>query len=200
MSIFKRVAKIVEANVEDAKEKRKDPADDVQAVYQNMISQASEVKRLIGELELNAERAGNERAAAEQRADDLRKEAEEAVAAGDEDRARQLLQRRRGELDKAEQHKAREQALKKRIAQLKDAQQQLREQIHAFADRRDDVDARMSGAEAQLALQSAQAAVSGSSAAALEKEEQMAREAEAKAQLHESVDDELERLLRDSAK
>jgi phage shock protein A len=48
MSIFKRVAKIVEANVEEAKEKRKDPADDVQAVYQNMISQASEVKRLIG--------------------------------------------------------------------------------------------------------------------------------------------------------
>lgn len=198
MSIFKRAAKIVEANMADRREKERDPGEDLQAVYQQMITEVSGVKQLIGEVALAHERAAAEVAQLEKRMDDLEEEAKDALRNGDEDRARDRLNKRRQISEKLEAAKAKESVLRRKLQDVQDAYENLREQVHHFRDQRDDAEGRAYAAEARLAVQQARAATEHTGEQALAKLADGAAIAEAQTELHESVDEQLERLMRES--
>ena len=198
MGLFKRTAKIVQATVEDHKQKQLDPQTELQAVYQQLIMQTSEIKRMIGEVAFAHQQLVHEAESLEQRVDDLENEAREALSRGDEDRARELLGKRRKAQDKLEDVRAREKLLRRKLEHLQDAEEELRDQVLAFRDRRDETESRLSAAEASLALQKATEAMSQAGEKALEGAKDQARIAEARVEMSESIDDQMERLLRES--
>ena len=198
MGLFKRTAKIVQATVEDHKEKQLDTQTELQAVYQQLIMQTSEIKRMIGEVAFAHQQLVHEAESLEQRVDDLEKEAREALSRGDEDRARELLGKRRKAQDKLEDVRAREKLLRRKLEHLQDAEEELRDQVLAFRDRRDETESRLSAAEAGLALQKATEAMSQAGEKALESAKDQARIAEARVEMSESIDDQMERMLRES--
>ena len=198
MGLFKRTAKIVQATVADHKQKQLDPQAELQAVYQQLIMQTSEIKRMIGEVAFAHQQLVHEAESLEQRMNDLENEAREALSRGDEDRARELLGKRRKAQEKLEDVKAREELLRRKLDHLQDAEEELRDQVLAFRDRRDDAESRLSAAAANLTLQKASAAMSHAGEQALENARDQARVAEARVEMSESIDDQLERLLRES--
>ncbi len=198
MGLFKRTAKIVQATIEDHKEKQLDPQAELQAVYQQLIMQTSEIKRMIGEVAFAHQQLVHEAESLEQRVSDLENQAREALSRGDEDRARELLGKRRKAQDKLEDVKAREKLLRRKLEHLQDAEEELRDQVLAFRDRRDEAESRLSAASANLALQKATEAMSHAGEKALESARDQARIAEARVEMSESIDDQLERLLRES--
>lgn len=198
MGLFKRTAKIVQATVADQKQKQLDPQAELQAVYQQLIMQTSEIKRMIGEVAFAHQQLVHEAESLEQRINDLENEAREALSRGDEDRARELLGKRRKAQEKLEDVKAREELLRRKLDHLQDAEEELRDQVLAFRDRRDDAESRLSAAAANLTLQKASEAMSHAGEQALENARDQARVAEARVEMSESIDDQLERLLRES--
>ena len=198
MGLFKRTAKIVQATVADHKQKQLDPQAELQAVYQQLIMQTSEIKRMIGEVAFAHQQLVHEAESLEQRMNDLENEAREALSRGDEDRARELLGKRRKAQEKHEDVKAREELLRRKLDHLRDAEEELRDQVLAFRDRRDDAESRLSAAAANLTLQKASEAMSHAGEQALENARDQARVAEARVEMSESIDDQLERLLRES--
>ncbi|MHB1682782.1 MAG: PspA/IM30 family protein [Bacilli bacterium] len=198
MGLFKRTAKIVQATVADHKQKQLDPQAELQAVYQQLIMQTSEIKRMIGEVAFAHQQLVHEAESLEQRMNDLENEAREALSRGDEDRARELLGKRRKAQEKLEDVKAREELLRRKLNHLQDAEEELRDQVLAFRDRRDDAESRLSAAAANLTLQKASEAMSHAGEQALENARDQARVAEARVEMSESIDDQLERLLRES--
>jgi len=198
VGLFKRTAKIVQATVADHKQKQLDPQAELQAVYQQLIMQTSEIKRMIGEVAFAHQQLVHEAESLEQRMNDLEDEAREALSRGDEDRARELLGKRRKAQDKLQDVKAREELLRRKLDHLRDAEEELRDQVLAFRDRRDDAESRLSAATANLTLQKASEAMSHAGEQALENARNQARVAEARVEMSESIDDQLERLLRET--
>lgn len=194
MGIFRRAAKIVESELKDRQERRVPPEAQAQSVYERMIGSVSDIKRMIGEVAAAHERALQEVADLEQRHAAMEEEAREALARGDEERAREVLVKRRRVVERLEEARAREALLRRRLERLRDALDELRDEVRTFEDRRDDVAARLSSASAQAALGKAESALREDSAHGLEGLEDAARMAEARADLSGGIDEELERL------
>lgn len=194
MGIFKRAVKIVESEWKDRQEHSVPPEAQAQAVYEQMIGRVSDIKRVIGEVAAAHERAQHEVADLEQRHAAMEEEAREALARGDEERAREVLVKRRRVAERLEDARAREEQLRRRLERLRDALDELRGEVRTFEDRRDDVTARLSGASAEAALAKAESAVREEAERGLAGLEDAARVAEARADLSGGIDEELARL------
>jgi phage shock protein A len=194
MGIFKRAAKIVESEWKDRQERRVPPEAQAQAVYERMIGSVSDIKRMIGEVAAAHERAQQEVAGLEDRHAAMEEEAREALSRGDEERAREVLVKRRRVAERLEEAQEREAQLRRRLERLRDALDELRDEVRTFEDRRDDVAARLSGASAQAALAKAESALREDAERGLAGLEDEARVAEARADLSGGIDEELARL------
>lgn len=201
MGLFKRAAKIVESHVEDAKEKAADkattPEDRMQAAYLQMVNQVGDVKRQLGELEYAQSTLKQELADADAKLDALMKEAEAALAEGDEERARGRLARRKTVADRRADIAARLKSTQSGVDHLKDALEDMRDLVVKFRDERASLDVRLHTAQAEQAVARAQQAMSKSGTDALAKAAQQVREQEAMAEMHETIDQQLERLMRE---
>ena len=203
MGIFKRVAKIAESEMNDRKERRErdaDPNVQVAALFQQMVGKVAEVKRLLGEVAFAHQKLQREIANVKTRMEELENEARDALARGDEERARELLVKRRHQADRLVEMEARERTLRKQLEHLQDSYDELREQADSFEEKRDESQARMAAASAKLALKKASDAVSFDVDRALESAEEQARIAEARAEVAESIEQQLARLEQESKK
>ena len=200
MGLFKRVAKLAESELNDRKERKQqggDPQAQVAVLFQQIVGQVAEVKRLLGEVAYAHQKLQREIAEVKAKMDDLERQAKEALEGGDEERARELLVKRRHQADRLVEMEARERVLRKRLEHLQDAYDELREQADGFEGKRDEAEARVAAASAQLALKKASEAVSFDVDRALEGVAEQARIAEARAEMSESIEQQLERLERE---
>ncbi len=198
MGIFKRAAKIVQAGIEDRKEQHNDPHMQVQITFQEMIVQVGEVKRMVGEIAAAKVRVQHEIEQLDVRLAGYEDEAKQALQQGDEVRARERLQKRQPLKEKRVALKEHEQTLQQKLEHLQDAVEELSEHVRAFRDARDEAQTRLASAQGALAVQKALAMAQDAKENVLTKAQDEARLAEARVELTESIDQEFERLLRET--
>lgn len=198
MGIFKRAAKIVQAHAEDYKEQHKDPHAELQMTFQEMVVQVGEVKRMVGEIAAAVLRLQRQIEQLEAKLADYETQAKEALVQGDETRARERLQKRQQVKEKIEGLRQHEKELRGKLEHLKDAQEELSEHVKDFRDARDDAQTRLASAQGVLAVQKALTLAQDAKDHALTAVQDEARVAEAKTELTQSIDQEFERLLRET--
>ncbi|PWI58066.1 PspA/IM30 family protein [Sulfoacidibacillus thermotolerans] len=198
MGLFKRVAKIVQASVEERNLQQSDPRDQLQAVFQDMLVQVGEVKRLIGEVAAYQVRLEHELKRLEESMADYETQAKEALEQGDEPRAREHLRKRQSVKNKFAATSQQEQMIRRKLEQLRDAKNELSEQVQAFREARDEAQMRLAAANGALAIQTALTLANDAKSHALEQIQDEARVAEARIEVTESIDQEFDRLLRET--
>lgn len=194
MGVFQRVAKIVASNLADHKERSQDPKDQMEVAYQEMIASLSEVKSLIGEVAAAHQRLVADITELERQVEQLEHEAGEAVLKDDDARARELLTRRQKIQEKLAELRVREIVAKQKLDRLHDAAEDLRSEVRDFRDQRDDLQEKLSSASASLAMKKATAAIHDVAHETLNGLDDQVRIAEARAELSESIEEQLERL------
>lgn len=197
MAIFKRAAKIVESHVNDRAAHALTPEQQLEAAYLQMVEQVGEVKAQIGEIDYALTSAKRDLEDLDTRMQALMQEAEKALQDGDEDRARSRLERRSTSADRRSEVAARVKVLQTTADRLRDALEDLRDQVTTFRDKRTAIDARTHAALAQDAMHKAAKALDGTASDVLDRAAQQAREIEARSELSESIDEQLERLQRE---
>ncbi len=152
MGIFRRAAKIIENEVKDRLTKEPDIQEQLQTAYEQMLSRVGEIKQFIGDVLSQLERLEKQIASLEKEEQDLETQATQALKDGDEQLAREFLEKRRKRrqrrLDLIDQHTI----LKKKLAYLQDALDELKERIKDYQERRDELLADLSAATATVWL------------------------------------------------
>jgi len=197
MGLFRRAAKVVESELHDRKDKAQTPEEALQAAQLKMMEQVGEVKQQLGEIEYAHAAVARQLDESADQLATLQEEAEQALQAGDEERARNRLTRRQSVVAHRAELAARAKVLESTRARLSDALEELRDQLSQFRDQRAAIDGRYRTAEADLALHKAQQALTSAGSEALDLASQQAREVEARAELSETIEQQLERLRQD---
>lgn len=182
MGIFRRTAK--NAPSED------DPAQ----FLQELLTQVGTVKQAIGDLELSLRSVRDDALREEEAANRAYGEAEGALCDGDESRARECLRARGRHSERAERLHEQSRFYEQKIADLRVALDSLREHVDDYRADKRVAESRLSAAVARLALEKAKTALSAADARGLEVVRDKAREAEALADLHADIDEELAQL------
>jgi len=197
MGIFKRATKIVESHVNDHKEHAQTPEQQLEAAYLKMVEQVGDVKTQIGEIDYALQSAKREVAEQDTRLETLQQEALQALSEGDEERARSRLERKQTVATRRGDLAARAKVLQQTADRLHDALEDLRDQVSTFRDKKDAIDARTHAALAQESMRKATQALDASVSGALDQAAMQAREAEARNEMSETIDEQLERLMRE---
>ncbi len=152
MGVFRRAAKIIESEVKDRLTKEPGIQEQLQTAYQEMLSRVGEIKLLIGDVLSQLERLAQQIASLEKEEQVLETEATQALGDGDEQRAKELLEKRRKRRQRRLELIDQQTILKKKLAYLQDALDELKERIKDYQERRDELLADLSAATATVWL------------------------------------------------
>jgi len=161
MSIARRIAELYEAKMNAVLDRAADPRELVDYSYIQLQELAAEVRRGTAEIAASRNRAELRASSLQQAADRLGQQAEQAVAAGREDLARQALARRAAILAQVSQVREQQGVLRGEEEKMSDAGRRLAEKIEAFGTQREAVKAAYTAARAQASIADAFAGISG---------------------------------------
>ncbi|KUO97081.1 PspA/IM30 family protein [Ferroacidibacillus organovorans] len=199
-SLFKRVAKIVESHVNERSEQAVTPESQLALARQQLLVQAGDLKAALGEVSYQRSLCDQEIVRLEAEITNALASAQEAVARGEEQEAREWLLRKQHATDRLAKQRIKRDVHQRQAGRLEVALRDLREQLHDFDEKRADLDARTRLAKAEATAANARTLLVDATREALAKKEEEALVAEARVLITRSIDDEFEQMLRDHQK
>ena len=161
MSIARRIAELYEVKMNAVLDRAADPRELVDYSYVQLQELAAEIRHGTAEIAASRKRAELRASGLQQAADRLGQQAEQAVAAGREDLARQALARRAAILAQVSQVREQQGVLRGEEEKMSDAGRRLEQKIEAFGLQREAVKAAYTAAHAQASIAEAFAGISG---------------------------------------
>lgn len=188
MGVFRRAARIIEIQVKDRITKEPDMQEQLQIAYQEMLSRVGEIKLVIGDVLSHLERLAHQITALEKEEQDLEDQATQALNDGDEEMAKEVLEKRRKRRQKRLELLNQQAILKKKLKYLQDAHDELKERVKDYQERRDELLADLSAATAAVWMQKTSALIERASQEGLDKLEAETRLAKAHEELLQDRD------------
>ncbi len=149
MSLMKRIGLIFRSKANRALDKAEDPRETLDYSYQKQLQLLQKVRRGVADVATSRKRLELQITKLQQQSDKLHGQAQQALAGGREDLAREALSRRSGltgQLQSLEQQHAQ---LQEEEEKLTNASQRLTAKVEAFRTRKESLKATYTAAEAQ---------------------------------------------------
>jgi phage shock protein A len=150
-----RMSTVVKAKISKLLDRAEDPGETLDYSYQKQLELLQNVKKGIADIVTSKKRLQMQEATYQQQVVKLDTQARQALAAGQEDLAREALTRKQaiqGELQGLDQQVA---ELEDQQEKLTDSEQKLRAKIEAFRTKKEVIKAQYSAAEAQVHISEA---------------------------------------------
>ena len=161
MGVARRIAELYKVKMNAALDRATDPREMLDYTYLQLQDLLAEVRRSTAELAAGRTRAQAQVAGLQRTADRLEQQAEQAVAGGRQDLARQALARRTAVLTQAADLSEQQAMLRGEEERLSAAQRRLQDKIEAFRLRKETVKAAYTAAQANASIAEAFAGISG---------------------------------------
>ena len=190
MGIFSRLAQLIKSNINDLIAKAEDPEKMLNQVVQEMTEQLANAKKQVAVSIADAHRLGKQFENEAQQAKEWERKAMMAVRAGNDELAKEALQRKREHEALAQQLQEQYEKQKSAVEQLKTALRMLNAKIEEAKRKKNVLIARKKRAEAQKAIHETMSGLKNASAfetfdRMAGKIEQMEAEADASAEMAE---------------
>ncbi|QQE79011.1 PspA/IM30 family protein [Alicyclobacillus sp. SO9] len=186
MGIFKRAARIVEANVNKLMDRLEDPNETLDLSYEKMVVNLQEIKKHLADVVAEEQRLQTQLDKSQEAMQNHEQTAREALQLDREDLAKEALYRKQDEATRWKQLKEDHRKITQQVEKLKATERKYREHIRNFGTKKDVTKATYQAAEGRvkasesLADASREAGSAGSNLRrAEEKTEDMAARAEA---------------------
>jgi phage shock protein A len=161
VGIARRIAELYEAKMNAALDRATDPREMLDYSYVQMQDLLTDMRRGAAEIHASRKAAELQISELQRAADRLAEQAEQAVAAGREDLARQALARRTAILDQVADAHDEQAALRAEEEKLSAAQRRLEAKLGAFRIRKETLKATYTAARAHASIAEAFTGISG---------------------------------------
>jgi len=160
MSIGRRLALLFHVKANKALDRAEDPREVLDYSYQRQVEMLTQVRRGVADVATSRKRLELQAGQLQRSADRLAAQAQQAVAIGRDDVAREALTRRQAALSQLEELKAQRDGLAGEEAKLTLAAQRLQAKVEAFRTRKETIKATYTAAEAQTKIGEAVSGIS----------------------------------------
>ena len=160
MSVTKRLALIFKSKANRVLDRAEDPRETLDYSYEKQLEMLQKVRRGVADVATSRKRLELQAQQLQQSAEKLRGQAEQAVAAGRDDLAREALTRRSAVLAQLSDLQTQHASLQAEEQRLTDAAQRLQAKVDAFRVRKETIKATYTAAEAQTRIGEAVSGVS----------------------------------------
>jgi phage shock protein A len=150
-----RMSTVVKAKVSKLLDKAEDPAETLDYSYQKQVEQLQNVKKGIADVVTAKKRLQMQESTLQQQVVKLDTQARQAVSAGQEDLARQALERKNVVQTELQSLDTQVSELEDQQQKLVDSEQKLRAKIEAFRTKKEVIKAQYSAADAQVRISEA---------------------------------------------
>ena len=155
MGVMKRVQLVFRAKANKALDRMEDPRETLDYSYQQQLELLQKVRRGVADVATSRKRLELQLNQLRQSADKLTRQAQDSLAAGREDLAREALQRKAGITAQAEDLQVQYASLQGEEEKLTLASQRLQAKVDAFRTRKETIKATYTAAEAQTRINEA---------------------------------------------
>ena len=159
MSLLERVTTLVRANINDLLDRAEDPEKMIKQYILDMQNQLMQVKTQVAASIADEQKLYQRYLQNQESADDWQKKAELAVTKGEDDLAKQALQRRNSYQSTADGFKAQYEEQKQQVEVLKDALEKLEAKLDEAERKKDLLIARSRRAEAEQKIHETMAGI-----------------------------------------
>jgi phage shock protein A len=155
MGVMKRVQLVFRAKANKALDRMEDPRETLDYSYQQQLELLQKVRRGVADVATSRKRLELQLNQLRQSADKLTRQAQDSLAAGREDLAREALQRKAGVTAQAEDLQVQYASLQGEEEKLTGAAQRLQAKVDAFRTKKETIKATYTAAEAQTRISEA---------------------------------------------
>jgi phage shock protein A len=155
MGVMKRVQLVFRAKANKALDRLEDPRETLDYSYQQQLELLQKVRRGVADVATSRKRLELQLNQLQQSADKLTRQAQDSLAAGREDLAREALQRKAGIQQQINDLEVQYQSLQAEEEKLTGASQRLQAKVDAFRTRKETIKATYTAAEAQTRISEA---------------------------------------------
>jgi phage shock protein A len=160
MSLSRRIAMLFRAKANKALDRAEDPREMLDYSYQRQLELLQQVRRGLADVATSRRRVELQLAQLQQSAAKLQDQAQQALAAGREDLAREALTRRAAVASQIGELQGQQASLQAEEDKLTVASQRLQAQVEAFRTRKETIKAAYTAAEAQTRVREAVTGIS----------------------------------------
>ncbi len=196
MGLFHRAAKIVQAEVQDRKQKAMSVQEQLELHYQSMLSAIGETKAMLAEVKSRRVRLEEQVALLLSEESTFEQKAKDALQQEDESAARGFLANKREKQAKRLGLEEKIETLSQKIKIVEQSYEAMREKVKDFMEQRDELEGDLSAAKAQLWMTQATDLMDKAKSSGLEALAQETRVAQAQVSLHQTFDEEFEAFVR----
>jgi phage shock protein A len=155
MGVMKRVQLVFRAKANKALDRMEDPRETLDYSYTQQLELLQKVRRGVADVATSRKRLELQLNQLQQSADKLTRQAQDSLAAGREDLAREALQRKAGVQSQIDDLKVQYESLQSEEEKLTGAAQRLQAKVDAFRTRKETIKATYTAAEAQTRISEA---------------------------------------------
>jgi phage shock protein A len=155
MGVMKRVQLVFRAKANKALDRMEDPRETLDYSYQQQLELLQKVRRGVADVATSRKRLELQLNQLQQSADKLTRQAQDSLAAGREDLAREALQRKAGVQSQIDDLQVQYASLQSEEEKLTGAAQRLQAKVDAFRTRKETIKATYTAAEAQTRISEA---------------------------------------------
>src|ERR1700729_1449752 len=159
MGVMKRVQLVFRAKANKALDKMEDPRETLDYSYQQQLELLQKVRRGVADVATSRKRLELQVNQLQQSSDKLTRQAQDSLAAGREDLAREALQRKAGIQTQLADLQTQYASLQGEEEKLTGASQRLQAKVHAFRTKQETIKAAYTAAEAQTRISEAFAGI-----------------------------------------
>ncbi|MEZ0067994.1 phage shock protein A [Streptacidiphilus sp. MAP12-20] len=161
MSITRRITGLFKVKADKALDRAEDPRETLDYAYQRQLDLLQKVRRGLADVATSRKRVELQHAQLEQSAAKLQEQAQQALALGREDLAREALTRRTAVLAQDQDLQAQVTTLRAEEEKLTLAEQGLQAKVEAFRTQKETIKASYTAAEAETRIGEAVTGISG---------------------------------------
>jgi phage shock protein A len=155
MGVMKRVQLVFRAKANKALDRMEDPRETLDYSYQQQLELLQKVRRGVADVATSRKRLELQLNQLQQSADKLTRQAQDSLAAGREDLAREALQRKAGIMTQINDLQVQYVSLQGEEEKLTGASQRLQAKVDAFRTKKETIKATYTAAEAQTRISEA---------------------------------------------
>jgi phage shock protein A len=160
MGVMKRVQLVFRAKANKALDRMEDPRETLDYSYQQQLELLQKVRRGVADVATSRKRLELQLNQLQQSADKLTRQAQDSLAAGREDLAREALQRKAGIMTQINDLQVQYVSLQGEEEKLTGASQRLQAKVDAFRTKKETIKATYTAAEAQTRINEAFSGIS----------------------------------------
>ena len=162
MGLFQRAHDIVEAKANKALDQAENPAEMLDLSYEKMLEQLTQVRRALVDIAASRKRIELQETQLQHSVDHLQDQAQQAVAQGRDDLAKEALSRKAAAQAQIDQMEPQHQQLTEQEEKLEKTLQQLQERVNAFRTQKETLKAEYTASSAVTSVNESVSGISKS--------------------------------------